>query len=180
MASIISGKTPRKPVAGGRFHTIATSTPSKTSLKAPSVKIGADNGNGIVPRGADIFDLAVNETDDPAGCFAIRQLIVIFEILFFIHQILQELFLKAWHCILIQAAISKFMSECGQLMIRSLLVKPKTSFPCIQQIRLESYLTLTSQSITRVDNWPIHSHSALMMNAIPGCTQRARAEAIYL
>ena len=68
MSAMVAGKTPRKAVAGGRFHTIGTSTPSKSNLKVASVRAAPEISNGITPRGGDIFDLAAAELDDPAGC----------------------------------------------------------------------------------------------------------------
>ncbi len=68
MTSIVPGKTPRKAAGGGRFHTIATSTPSKSNLKSTlAIKNTTESNSGLISRGGDIFDLTANETDDPAG-----------------------------------------------------------------------------------------------------------------
>ena len=67
MTTLVPGKTPRKAVAGGRFHTIATSTQSMISLKTTAARQAPDNNHGLSSRGGDLFDLAAADFDDPAG-----------------------------------------------------------------------------------------------------------------
>jgi hypothetical protein len=113
MTTLIPGKTPRKPVAGGRYHTIATSTPSKSSLKTTAVRQAPDNNHGLSSRGGDLFDLAAADLDDPAGDpqYCLNERFKCNPRFF-----AQELFLKGRRFNLTQVAILKFTFASGQQM----------------------------------------------------------------